>query len=258
MRLPTTFVLAGLLLATTSLARPLAAQTGPGEAPAPPALDPGALARLAKIKIGKAIRIALQARPGVATGAELEATRDGDATVPCFEVMLLGADKTVYEVRVHAVTGKVLANEACTDEADAGEVKAAAALPHAVSLASVAAEAQALLRGTCVVVELVAKTQRAEVTIWNHGRKVEAGFAVADAHLLDARATPAPAKHAAADADEDGDAADAEHDGQHERAGEPKGHERAKDDDDDEHADEDEAHAGAEHRDGKRPQHGVR
>ncbi len=255
MKLHTTSVLAGLLLASTSLSLPLAAQREAAEAPARQELDTASLARLAKVKLGKAILIALKARPGIATGAELEAAKDGDDTVPCFEVMLLGADKSVYEVRVHAGTGKVLANEICTDAEDAGEVQAAAALEHAVSLASVAAEAEGLLRGTCLVAELVAKSQRAEVTLWNHGRKVHAGFGIADARLLDVKCTPTPAKAQSGRAEEEGEDGEetGEQDEHHERAGKQPAKGKQAKDDDDEDEDEDEAHEGAEHHDGNEP-----
>ncbi|MBL8728737.1 MAG: PepSY domain-containing protein [Planctomycetes bacterium] len=221
-------VLASLLL-SPALCLPLSAQKEPAAAKAGP--DTAALATATKIPLAKAIDIARKAKPGIATTAELEATTDGTETVACYEVMLLGTDQVVYEVRVHAGTGKVLATELCTDAEDTAEVKAAAMLEHALPLARIASEAHGLLRGTCIGAELAAKKQRAEVTMWNHGRPVHAEFALADGSLLAAKCKPATGTKG--DDDDDDDEAE-EHDGAGEQHGGKK-RESGDEDDDDEH-----------------------
>lgn len=222
-------VLAGALLATclSQFARSQEAESAN--------TDIGRLCAQTKVKLGKALTLALKARPGIATAVELETTKVGDDEVPCFEVMIRGDDHAVYEVRVHAQSGKVLANAVCTDEEDAGEVTDAVAKQPAVTLASVVAEAQALLRGTCVTAQLVAKTGRAEVALWNRGREVHAGFALGNGALADVtcrRSGPAP--KADEDDDEHGEKDD-EHGekDEHEEHGR-RAHGEKKDDDEEE------------------------
>ncbi|MEO6595467.1 MAG: PepSY domain-containing protein [Planctomycetota bacterium] len=168
-----------------------------------------ALAQLAKIRLDKAVDIALEARPGTAVTAELEGkapegTPDGDKSVPVFEIMVFGKDGAVYEVLVHATDGKVLANAACEDEEDIGEVKAmAASKARVTSLPQVVAEARALLRGTCVHAALVAESHRAEVVLLNRGHRIGAHFRLDDGELIGVTSLDAKAK-AGAELEKDG------------------------------------------------------
>lgn len=175
-----------------------------GEPAAATASSPAALAASVRVKLDKAIGVALQARPGFAAGVELESRTVEGRSVPVFEIMVCGKDDAVFEVFVNAIDGAVVGNEPCQD---AGDVEACKALlahgaPH-VTLAAAAAEARALLRGTCIGADYDAKAKTAKVTLVNRERRVRASWSAANGELLGVAWMDRAAKHETAEKDDD-------------------------------------------------------
>ncbi len=93
-------------IAAAGLAGAAAAKAIPASATSP-AFSGHQLASKAKITLAEATAIALKARPGAITDAELEKERGGTGLRYSFDVK---ARAGVYEVGVDARTGKVLEN----------------------------------------------------------------------------------------------------------------------------------------------------
>ena len=66
----------------------------------------------AKVSINSAIELALQKVPGIAVAAEYE-NDDGESV---WEVEVLAANKSVHDLTIDAVTGKVLSNKIDSDD----------------------------------------------------------------------------------------------------------------------------------------------
>jgi len=75
-------------------------------------VDPRDIVGKAKISLVDALQAALTARPGTAVEAELEGEVVDGATTVFFEVMVVGADGTFYEVRLDPASGGILSDEA--------------------------------------------------------------------------------------------------------------------------------------------------
>lgn len=214
-----TFVVAAALLCT-AFPSSLRAQREQEEKPAghSAAASVQALAGLAKVRLDKAVGIALKARPGTAVGVEMEGRGEGESRLPVFEVMVFGKDRKVYEVFVNAVDGSVVADEECKDEEDVEEAAAVMARKGPrVSLVEIVAESRALLHGVCVEASLAGK-QATTVTL-NRGRRIKAQWQLSDGELVGLQWLDARSKKAAGDDDEDDD--DDEDEGEEHGAAEP-------------------------------------
>jgi len=78
---------------------------------------------MAKLSLSKAIALALAAQPGAAVEAGLEGEFDAEDKVEIFyEVMIVGADKKLHEVKLSHLNGKVLGNSIENDEDEVREL----------------------------------------------------------------------------------------------------------------------------------------
>ena len=126
--------------------------------------DPRDLVGKAKLSLLQAMAAATAACPGAAVQAELEGETDDGKLVVFFEVMIVGADGHLHEVRIDPASGGVLSNEDVTAEADEdgendGEAHELAAfratLRHAeLTLPALVQKAAEIVNGTPVAAEL--------------------------------------------------------------------------------------------------------
>lgn len=119
-------------------------------------LDPRDVVGSAKIDLKSAIENALKASPGVAVEAGLEAEVMGKSVSTFYEVMIVGNDKQLHEVKLSHLDGGVIEQSVEADEEELEELAGfIEALRHSDrSLTELVSSAQVLVKGKPVSASL--------------------------------------------------------------------------------------------------------
>lgn len=185
--------------------------------------DPRDIVGQARISLAEAIGKAVAARPGAVVQAELEGETDDGKTVVFFEVMVVGQDGNLYELKLDPVSGEVRSNEEAGDDEEEELAEFRAVLRHSeLGVAQLIAKAGEVITGQAVKADLELEHGQplCEVTIV-HGRYlIEAKLEGRAGHLVELELASAADEQHGEDG-EDGDEAGEDEGTEEREAGEP-------------------------------------
>ncbi|MCA8978158.1 MAG: PepSY domain-containing protein [Planctomycetes bacterium] len=188
--------------------------------------DPRDIIGKARISLAEAIGKASAVRPGAVVQAELEGETEDGKTVVFFEVMVLGKDGNLYELKLDPASGEIQSNEEAGDDEEEELAEFRAVLRHCeLGVLQLIAKAGEVVNGHAVKagLELEHGQPLCEITIVNGRYLIEAKLEARAGHLVELELASG-AGESCEEHGEEGDDEEADRDDEGEEEEEAEGH----------------------------------